>query len=90
MPENDGSLGSISERAIGLYKKYRVERLDDPKGEHDNCLYFVLDIEHDAYAVHALSSYAHACRREYPELARDLDKLVIEGLIKWASKRGAK
>jgi len=57
----------------GLYGKYRVERVSDPTGKHDNCWYFVLDPEHDPYALVALRAYADACREEYPTLAHDLD-----------------
>lgn len=55
----------------GLYNKYLVERVDkSPK--HDGCEYFVLDMSCDPYAVPALYAYAHACRAEYPQLAKEL------------------
>jgi hypothetical protein len=56
----------------GLYRKYDVKRRDDPEGKHDECRFFVLDLEHDRYAEAALRAYADACEAEYPELARDL------------------
>ncbi len=56
-------------------RKYRVERNDGTPGKHDKCIYFVLDLTHDAYTKAALEAYANACRNEYPLLAMDLDKL---------------
>jgi len=56
----------------GLYQKYKVERLNDPDGKHDECFLFVLDIKHDRHAREALYSYAASCSEEYPELSQDL------------------
>lgn len=42
----------------GLHKKYRVEKISDPTGKHDNCRYFVLDPQHDPIARIALLAYA--------------------------------
>lgn len=61
----------MSDREKGLYKKYEVRRIDG-KEKHDGCEYFVLDMVHDKFSVPALSAYAHACKQEYPELAKDL------------------
>lgn len=58
---------------LGLYKKYSVKRLRDHKGKHDQCEYFVLDLNHDRHALTALAAYAEACRLEYPFLSKDLD-----------------
>lgn len=63
----------------GLYRKFHVERTDGgsaPGARHDGCEYFVLDLDHDPFALAALSSYAMACREQYPALAADLDSKV--------------
>jgi hypothetical protein len=63
------------EQARGLYNKFRVERTDGssvPGGKHECCRYFVLDLDHDRFALQALLAYARACRAERPELAADL------------------
>jgi hypothetical protein len=57
----------------GLYGKYKVMRLNDWVGKHDECRYFVLDPIHDKHAVTALIMYIASCQKEYPELAKDLD-----------------
>jgi len=62
----------MSDKERGLYGKYEVKRLNDDKGKHDDCGYFVLDPIHDRFAIHALMAYATACREEYPQLADDL------------------
>lgn len=56
----------------GLYRKYNVERLNDPTGKHRDCIYYVLDLNHDRHAVAALEAYAASCAEEYPTLAFDL------------------
>ena len=66
--------------------KFKVTRLDNrhSKGEkHHDCVYYVLDLTHDEFAIPALIAYALACEAEYPALAHD-----IEGLI-YAHKRGS-
>lgn len=60
----------------GIYRKYKVERVSDPTGKHKECAYFVLDLEHDAFAVPALRAYAKACAREFPELANDIATIL--------------
>lgn len=63
------------DQEAGLYSKYRVERTDGssaPGGKHQDCSYFVLDWEHDPFAVPAMKAYADACEKTYPWLARDL------------------
>jgi len=64
----------------GLYGKYYVERADGgsrPGKKHNGCFYFVLDTTHDKYAKPALKAYAEACEVEYPELAKDIRKLIV-------------
>lgn len=63
----------------GIYSKYTVTRTDGssgPDGKHEHCAFFVLDLNHDPYAIPALRAYAEACRKEYPGLARDLARIV--------------
>lgn len=61
----------------GIYEKFRVQRLDDSTGKHDECFYFVLDTDHDPFAKYALVAYALACRETHPTLSDDLLKLVF-------------
>lgn len=64
----------------GLYHKFRVERTDGtdkPGGKHEDCSYFVLDIKHDVHAIAALAAYADACKESYPQLAVDLEAVII-------------
>jgi hypothetical protein len=63
----------------GIYRKYTVTRTDgssESGGKHEHCSYFVLDLEHDQFAISALKAYAKACRRQYPELAAHIDSIV--------------
>jgi len=67
----------------GLYNKYVVERIEpDPTGKHRNCWYFVLDLEHDAYAYAALDMYASSCADKYPQLAEELKGKLKEYTIR--------
>lgn len=59
----------------GLFEKFQLRRTDgssDPGGKHYGCRYFVLDMDHDAFAPAALRAYAAECATTHPELARDL------------------
>lgn len=72
-----GSIKPINiDREKGLYGKYRVERIGGTPGKHRDCYYYVLDLEHDAYALPALRAYADVCETAYPALAHDLRVLV--------------
>ncbi|KKK98465.1 hypothetical protein LCGC14_2642470 [marine sediment metagenome] len=62
----------ISFIMTGLYGKYRVEKIADPKGKHNDCFFFVLDITHDPLARAALATYAILCREIDEQLADDL------------------
>lgn len=65
MPESD--------KNIGLYSKYRVERVDGKnKGP-----YFVLGYTTDPHARTALAAYAASCREEHPALAADLRQALL-------------
>lgn len=66
----------------GLYAKFIVKRIDaDPTGKHENCWYFVLDLEHDPYAYAALDQYANACADKYPVLSHELKLKLREWQI---------
>lgn len=66
----------------GLYRKYKVTRTDGSsrKGrKHEDCAYFVLDLEHDPFAIPALEAYANACRETEPDLAKDIETIIDSG-----------
>jgi hypothetical protein len=65
----------VDDRDRGYYQKFLVERLDGSSGKggkHEGCEYFVLDLNHDEYAIPALEAYAQRCFPAYSKLARDL------------------
>ena len=67
------------EQEQGLCARYHVNRVDgssEPGGKHEKCRYFVLDLDHDHHAWKALIAYASSCQEEFPELAKDIDKMV--------------
>ena len=70
----------MDDRERGLYGKYNVARSDGsggPGGKHENCYYYVLDLDHDPFALPALEAYANACEKDgYVELAADLRQEV--------------
>lgn len=69
----------MSDQERGIYQKYNVTRTDGssgPRGKHEHCAYFVLDLEHDAFAIPALKAYAKACRATHPERARDIETIL--------------
>lgn len=72
---------SDADKGKGLYRKYEVTR-DDPTGKHSNCFYFVLDVDHDQFAIPALEVYADACKEQFPELAADLRGVIAVAKIK--------
>lgn len=72
---------STDDKERGAYQKFfvTVARVDDssrPGGKHQFCYFYVLDLEHDPFAIPALRAYIDACRSEYPSLASDLEKLI--------------
>ena len=69
----------MSDESRGVYRKYEVRRVSDPTGKHANCTYFVLDLAHDAFALPALKAYANACAKEFPELAKDIRRIITTG-----------
>jgi len=70
----------MSDKTAGITpNKFKVTRLDNrhSKGEkHHDCVYYVLDLVHDEYAIPALIAYARACTAKYPFLASDILGLV--------------
>ena len=71
----------MNDKTRGLYRKYKVDRLDDVDGKHNNCQYFVLDLDHDPHALPAIKAYIESCGEEYPILADDLQSYanILEG-----------
>lgn len=68
-------LGEDTDESEGLYCKFWVRRTDGSSREgqkHHDCEFFVLDWDHDPYAVPAALAYADACEGAYPDLAADL------------------
>lgn len=65
----------MADKERGIYRKFNVTRTDGssgPGGKHEECSYFVLDIDHDKFAIAALRAYSAACRDEYPQLSEEL------------------
>ena len=72
----------MGDKTRGLYSKFNVERIDGTSkaGEkHTSCEYFVLDLTHDKHALAAIKAYSESCHKEYPLLARDLERLFRQG-----------
>ena len=72
----------MNDKFKGLYAKYHIERINDPNGKHDDCFFFVLDINHDVYALIELKAYASACKKYYPQLSEDLSHAIATEEIK--------
>lgn len=66
----------IDDTNLGLYQKYKVERIGGTPHLHDDCFFFVLDLDHDPHAIPALMAYMMACEKEYPLLAHDLRSVI--------------
>lgn len=69
----------MTDEQRGIYRKYKVERTDGsskPGGKHEQCAYFVLDLEHDEFARPALEAYAKACHATHPDLAADIRHML--------------
>lgn len=76
----------------GVYEKYivtpdpfgdpdkaQVERTDgDPQGKHQDCQYFVLDLNHDPFAWPGLLAYLRATEAagQHPQLVSDLREII--------------
>jgi hypothetical protein len=69
-----------------LDDRYNVTRTDGrsaPGEKHEGCAYFVLDLTHDRYTVPAVRAYADAVRLEHPQLAADLDALIVDAVSRF-------
>lgn len=65
----------MSDKEKGIYRKFNVSRTDgssEPGGKHEDCTYFVLDLDHDPHAKAALRAYQKSCCDDFPELGSDL------------------
>jgi hypothetical protein len=63
----------------GIYNKYKVTRVDGsdlPGGRHHGQRYFVLNVDSDVHARHALYAYADSCERQFPQLAVDIRHML--------------
>lgn len=58
----------------GLEARYEVKKINDPEGKHNDCRYFVLDPQHDIYALQALKFYANIVSKTEPQLSKDLEQ----------------
>lgn len=59
----------------GIFQKFEVSRKDgssEPGGKHEDCRYFVLDLNHDQHAPAAMRVYAASCAETHPELAAEI------------------
>ena len=68
---------ATDDKKRGLYDKFKVKHNDDPTGRHKDCLYFVLDLDHDPHALPAIIKYIEDCEKEYPVLAADLTIAIL-------------
>lgn len=66
----------VDDRSRGLYNKYRVERIGGTPGKHEHCMFFVLDVDHDPFAIPALIAYESFATMSYPKLASDIRQLI--------------
>ncbi len=69
---------TVGERFHRLQTAYRVERLNDPDGKHQDCPTFVLDPVHYPLDRVVLRAYAAMCVGSYPHLADDLLRLLAD------------
>jgi hypothetical protein len=73
-------MGNIDGKDTGIIPdKFVVTRSDGGSGKggkHEGCTYFVLDWEHDPFALPAALAYAEACELSFPKLAADLRTIV--------------
>ncbi|MEH6434341.1 hypothetical protein [Massilia sp. DD77] len=72
-PERDQSKRAEDQ---GIFRKFEVRRTDgssEPGGKHENCRYFVLDLNHDHHARAAMRAYATSCRSTHPVLCDEIE-----------------
>lgn len=69
-------MGNLDGKDTGIIpNKFFVVRSDGTsayRGKHYDCTYFVLDWEHDPFAIPAALAYAKACKDKFPKLAAEL------------------
>lgn len=68
---------SEQDKKRGYYLKYRIEKADGTPVD-PNAKYFVLRYDNSPAACYALATYAEAIRKEYPQLAKDIWKILDE------------
>lgn len=76
----------MSDQERGIYRKFDIKRTDGSSkkgGKHERCAYFVLDLQHDKFAIPALRAYALACHREFPDLAQDIKRIAKDADPNW-------
>ncbi len=79
----------VDDTDIGLYEKFEIERTDGrslPGQKHEDCEYFVLDLDHDPHAIAALRAYAKSCSGSHPKLASDLHQKARDMLREQSKK----
>jgi len=77
LPERDLTM---PEKLQGVFRKYEVRRVDgrdQPGEDRHGDEHFVLNLTRDPHAVPAIAAYARSCEPEYPLLASDL----VRGLL---------
>jgi len=60
----------------GLHGKYLVTKADGSPTD-PGAVYFTLRIDTDPHARAAIWAYIESCREEEPELARDLERVLL-------------
>ena len=55
----------------------RTDKTDQSGDKHENCSYFVIDVDHDPHAEVALRAYAKSCRGKHPQLAQDIEGMFV-------------
>lgn len=81
----------MDDKNKGIYEKFRVQRTDGRSAEgekHHGCFYFVLDTDHDPFAIPALNVYAEACEEKYPLLAFDIRRMLANNYGEVAQEEG--
>ena len=69
----------MGDTSRGVYRKFKIRRTDGEhkKGKkHEECSYFVLDLDCDEFAIAALTAYAKACKKKFPLLAKDIAVII--------------
>lgn len=67
----------MSEPELDRFRMSHALAISNDGAEHAACEFFVLDTDHDPFAIYALVAYAQFCEVEKPALARDLRALCL-------------